>query len=162
MHSSEKRIWNNAHIRNPRDFWGGIAVILVASAALWATADLPGMRGGMFGPGTAPRLFAGALFILGCVVALMGLCGAPAAMERYHFRGIFFVTSATLAFAFAVRPMGLLLACFGSFIIAALGSPAQPWKSTIAVGLVLTAFCGLVFPFLLKLPFDLIPGFLLR
>ena len=45
-------------IRSPKDFWGGLSLVLLAAFALWASSDLPGMRGFAFGPGTAPRLFA--------------------------------------------------------------------------------------------------------
>src|SRR5205814_1816035 len=30
-------------IRSPRDFWGGLALVLVAAFAIWASSDLPGM-----------------------------------------------------------------------------------------------------------------------
>ena len=43
-------------IRNPQDFWGGMALLLFALFTLWAGSDLPGMRGFAFGPGTAPRM----------------------------------------------------------------------------------------------------------
>jgi len=45
-------------IRSPQDFWGGVVLIGVAVFAVWASSDLPGMRGFAFGPGTAPRMFA--------------------------------------------------------------------------------------------------------
>lgn len=59
-------------IRNPQDFWGGVALVLLALFALWAGSDLPGMRGFAFGPGTAPRLFAYCLMGLGALVAVIG------------------------------------------------------------------------------------------
>src|SRR6186997_3495103 len=60
-------------IRSPRDFWGGLVLIALAILAIWASRDLPGQRGFAFGPGTAPRLFAGVLAALGAAVALMGI-----------------------------------------------------------------------------------------
>jgi putative tricarboxylic transport membrane protein len=60
-------------IRNPQDFYGGIALVAFAIFALWASSDLPGMRGFAFGPGTAPRLFAIMLAVTGAGVALIGL-----------------------------------------------------------------------------------------
>ena len=55
-------------IRNPRDFWGGLALIALAILALWAFYELPGQRG-CFWSRTAPRLFAGVLAVLGAAVA---------------------------------------------------------------------------------------------
>src|SRR5688572_26098101 len=44
-------------VLNIQDFYGGLAMVAIAIFALYASADLPGMRGFSFGPGTAPRLF---------------------------------------------------------------------------------------------------------
>src|SRR5262245_7944825 len=60
-------------VRGPRDFYGGLALIALAIVAIWTSGDLPGTHGFAFGPGTAPRLFAGLLAIVGALVALGGL-----------------------------------------------------------------------------------------
>src|SRR5258707_15137051 len=46
------------HVPNHRDYYGGLALILLALVAFWSSSDLAGMRGFSFGAGTAPRLFA--------------------------------------------------------------------------------------------------------
>src|SRR6266487_1955049 len=43
-------------VHAPRDFYGGIALVMLPTLALIASAELPGQRGFAFGPGTAPRL----------------------------------------------------------------------------------------------------------
>jgi len=60
-------------IRGPQDFYGGAVLAAMALFALWASSDLPGMRGFAFGPGTAPRLFAYMLLGLAVLIALVGL-----------------------------------------------------------------------------------------
>jgi putative tricarboxylic transport membrane protein len=60
-------------VRAPRDFYGGLALIALAIIAIWTSGDLPGTHGFAFGPGTAPRLFAGLLAVVGALVALTGL-----------------------------------------------------------------------------------------
>ena len=57
-------------VRAPRDFYGGLALIALAIIAIWTSGDLPGTHGFAFGPGTAPRLFAGLLAVVGALVAL--------------------------------------------------------------------------------------------
>ena len=42
-------------VRGPREFYGGLALVVLAILALWAGSDLPGQHGFSFGPGTAPR-----------------------------------------------------------------------------------------------------------
>jgi putative tricarboxylic transport membrane protein len=62
-----------SRIGNPQDFWGGVVLVLFAAFALYASYDLPGMRGFAFGPGTAPRMFAFMLGFFGLVVMATGV-----------------------------------------------------------------------------------------
>jgi hypothetical protein len=148
-------------VKGPQDYYGGVFLLAFALFAFWASSDLPGMRGFQFGPGTAPRLFSGLMLALSIGIALTGLLpGAP--LQRYHLRGPFFVTIAIVFFAFSIRPLGLIVAAFCSFMIAALGSPEQRWLQTLIVGIAITAFCCVLFPYILGLPFQLQPRFMLR
>src|ERR1043165_1666979 len=74
-------------IRSPRDFWGGVGLIVLAVFALWASSDLPGMRGFAFGPGTAPRMFAYAMIFLGFAVSAVGLFTDGPPEEPFAFSG---------------------------------------------------------------------------
>jgi hypothetical protein len=76
-------------VRSPQDYYGGVALAAIALFALWASSDLPGMRGFAFGPGTAPRLFAYFLLGLGVVVALIGLLTDGPPSEPFSFSGPF-------------------------------------------------------------------------
>jgi putative tricarboxylic transport membrane protein len=60
-------------IQSPQDFWGGLVLIGFSLFALYASYDLPGMRGFAFGPGTAPRMFAWLLAFFGAVVMATGV-----------------------------------------------------------------------------------------
>lgn len=202
-------------IRSPRDFWGGLSLVLVAAFAVWASSDLPGMRGFAFGPGTAPRLFAYALMALGFGVMLVGLLTDGAPLEDFTFTGTFggavlvvalipiyffaaqigkmipgvsadvmvaavgtlvvvvlaflltnvaprgplFITAATIIFAIAVRPLGLVIASYVSLVISANATKEVRWIETLVWCAVLTAFCSLLFPYGLNLPLQLWPRF---
>src|SRR4030088_3792805 len=76
-----------SRIRDPRDFYGGLALIALGVFALWASRDLPGMHGFAFGPGTAPRMFAIVLIGLGAVIAGMGLITEGAAGASSQITG---------------------------------------------------------------------------
>ena len=109
-------------VRGPRDFYGGLALIALAIIAIWTSGDLPGTHGFAFGPGTAPRLFAGLLAIVGALVALSGLLFDGPPIERYAIRGPAWVLLAILAFAGMIRgvnvgpihvpPLGLVPSTF--------------------------------------------------
>jgi len=113
-----------SRIRDPRDFYGGLALIALGVFALWASRDLPGMHGFAFGPGTAPRMFAIVLIGLGAVIAGMGLITEGAAVERYEITGptlinlayILVVSAQTFSFkmvALAVLVLGVILSVIG-------------------------------------------------
>jgi putative tricarboxylic transport membrane protein len=145
-------------IRGPREFWGGIALILLGLFALWASRDLPGMRGFAFGPGTAPRIFAIVLALLGLLVSITGLTTKGPGIDRFYIRGPLFVTLSVVLFAWLVRPLGLVIASYLSILAAAGATPEARLVETLIWGAVLTAFCCLLFPIALNLPLQLWPN----
>jgi hypothetical protein len=294
-------------IKNHDDFVGGIVLIAIGLFAFWASADLPGMRGFAFGPGTAPRLFAGLLCAFGVAVLAMGFFTTPperadpvefrtwrdtvvglfanpfvfvalyiafmavlmlvewvglraaaaaaaatgagarsAAKDVQQFmlilagiswlvlitfaslrgaaighrwlaffplagafcaifsvltwvpylsmafnviclvlgvvlpsrtghtgafsmpilltlparvRGPIFVTASILSFAAMIRPLGLVVASFLTFVIAAIGSRETKWRESLPMAIGMTAFCTFLFPYALNLPFQMWPPF---
>jgi putative tricarboxylic transport membrane protein len=146
-------------VHAPRDLYGGIALMMLATVALIASSDLPGQRGFAFGPGTAPRLFSFALAALGAAVALGGVFAEGPPIEKYRIRGPFFVIIAILAFAAMIRPLGLVPATFLTFLISILGSTEMRWVESLIAAVVMTLFCVLLFVYLLNLPFQLWPRF---
>jgi putative tricarboxylic transport membrane protein len=71
-------------ISNPREFYGGLALVLLGLLALWASRDLTGMHGIAFGPGTAPRMFASILIVLGVAIMAVGWFTEGPAVDRYE------------------------------------------------------------------------------
>jgi putative tricarboxylic transport membrane protein len=146
-------------IRAPQDFYGGLALIMLSTLALLASAELPGQRGFAFGPGTAPRLFAVVLAGLGAAVAVVGLVGDGPRIEKYHIRGPVLVIGAILGFAAMIRPFGLIPATFLTFMISIFGSREMRLLESLIAAMAMTAFCVLLFVYLLNLPFQLWPRF---
>jgi putative tricarboxylic transport membrane protein len=146
-------------VLNPQDVFGGMALILLALTAFVASNELPGMRGFAFGPGTAPRLFAFALAILSLGVVVGGFLTAGPEISGYKVRGVVFIIGSILAFAAAIRPLGLVIASFATMIICAAAAEDVKWRETLVVAAVVTAFCSVLFPYGLALPFQLWPRF---
>src|SRR6476469_469757 len=154
-------------VRGPRDFYGGLALIALAILAIWASGDLPGMHGFAFGPGTAPRLFAGLLALVGALVALTGLLFDGPPIERFAVRIPAWVLLAIRAFAGMIRgvhlgfmtipPLGLIPSTFAAFMISIIGSSEMRWVESLIAAVVMTAFCVVLFVYLLQLPFQLWP-----
>jgi putative tricarboxylic transport membrane protein len=205
VHASPDAPRRGLNIGNPRDFYGGFALILLGVFAVWASRDLPGMHGFAFGPGTAPRMFAFILIALGAAVMAVGFLTEGTALERYEIsgpalinlsyifaasarstaiwlvaaallvvgialavigmmgprralvRGPLFITLSILIFAVTIRPLGLVLSSYLSIVAAAAATPEVRWIEAVIWGAVLTAFCVLLFPVALNLPFQLWP-----
>jgi putative tricarboxylic transport membrane protein len=149
-------------IRGPQDFVGGVVLMALAVFALWASSDLQGMHGFSFGAGTAPRMFAVLLLLLGAAIALMGILTDGPHVSTYAWRGPLFVSLAILSFAVTIRPLGLVVSAFASFMISALGTHETRWTETVIVGACLTVGCALLFPYVLGLPMPLFPRFLIQ
>lgn len=146
-------------VQNPQDVYGGMALILLSLVAFVASNDLPGMRGFAFGPGTAPRLFAFTLGLLSLGVVVGGLLTAGPDISGYKIRGVVFIIGAILAFAATIRPLGLVVASFTTLVICAAAAEDVRWKETLVVAVCVTAFCCVLFPYGLNLPFQLWPRF---
>jgi putative tricarboxylic transport membrane protein len=146
-------------VQNPQDFYGGMALILLSLTAFVASNDLPGMRGFAFGPGTAPRLFAFSLIVLSAVVAVMGLFIPGPYVTKYKIRGVIFIIGSILTFAATIRTLGLVTASFATIVICAAAADDVKWRETVIWAALLTAFCSVLFPYGLNLPFQLWPRF---
>lgn len=146
-------------IRNPQDFYGGLALIAVGLVALWVLRTLPGMQGLRFGPGTAPRLFAGLLAVVGVAVTVIGLLAKGSTDLRYAIREPLLVMAAVLIFAGGIKPLGLVIPTFITILVAASASVETRWRETVIWAIVLTLFCAVLFPYALKVPLSLWPRF---
>jgi hypothetical protein len=149
-------------IRSAQDYVGGIVLMALALFALWASSDLQGMRGFSFGAGTAPRMFGGLLVALGAGIALTGLLTDGPSMAHYAWRGPLFVMFSIVFFALAIRPLGVVVTAFASFMIAAMGTHETRWVEALIVGACLTLGCALLFPYVLGLPMPMFPRFLVQ
>lgn len=144
-------------VRAPQDYYGGLVLVILATFALIASAELPGQRGFAFGPGTAPRLFSGLLAALGAAVTLVGVFMDGPAIEKYKIHGPSLVVLAIFLFAAMIRPFGLIVATYLAFMVSIMGSTEMRWVESLIAAAVMTLGCVLLFVYLLNLPFQLWP-----
>jgi putative tricarboxylic transport membrane protein len=162
-----------SRIRGPRNFYGGLALIILAALAIWAASDLPGQEGFLFGPGTAPRLFAGLLMAVGVLIAVTGLLVDGPPVEGFAIRGPFYVLLAIISFALLMRggsiepfgvsirfpALGMVPSTFLAFMISIFGSKEFRIVESLLAAAAMTAFCVVLFSYMLALPFPLWPQF---
>ena len=158
---ADKKSQPTGFIRNPQDFWGGVALVAFAVFTLWASGDLPGMRGFAFGPGTAPRLFSWLLVATGAAVAINGLIVAGPPLEKWGIRAPVLFIASVVFFGATVRPLGLIISAFFTLMIASTATREVRWIEAVIAAAAMTAFCVLLFSYLLQLPFQLKPAFML-
>ena len=131
--------------RNPKDLWTGIIYIAFGAAAIIIARD--------YGLGTprkmGPAFFPGILSILLIVIGIISLIrsfirpGTP--IGRVTFKGLLLVTGATVLFGLIVRGAGLVIAMPALVIVSAYASEKFSWRTSIAMAIVLTVCCILVF-----------------
>ena len=92
-------------------------------------------------------------------VVVTGLLTSGPDISEYKIRGVFFITGAILCFAATIRPLGLVIASFATMIICAAAAEDVKWRESVIVAVVITAFCSVLFPYGLNLPFQLWPRF---
>ena len=110
------------------------------------------------GPGTLPRALAVLLALLGLAligVAIMARDGDRAA--RWTLRGPVLILGSLVAFGFAIRPLGLLVAGPLAIAIASLASDEVRWRETLIYGVLMTLAAIGLFKFALGLPIPLAP-----
>jgi putative tricarboxylic transport membrane protein len=146
-------------VQNAQDFYGGMSLILLALTAFVASNDLPGMRGFAFGPGTAPRLFALVLGVMSLLVVVGGVTTRGPQVSGFKMRSFIFIIASILVFAATIRTLGLVVASFACIVVCAAADAEVKWRETVIWAAILTAFCALLFPYGLNLPFQLWPRF---
>jgi putative tricarboxylic transport membrane protein len=106
-------------------------------------------------------MFAVLLAIAGAVVAIGGLMSDGPAISGFAFRGPALICAAILFFALAIRPLGLVATSYVTFIISIMASSEMRVGESLIAAAVMTAFCVVLFVYLLQLPFHLWPWFMI-
>ncbi|MSO92852.1 MAG: tripartite tricarboxylate transporter TctB family protein [Rhodospirillales bacterium] len=147
-------------IRSPQDAAAGVFLVAVAVIALWQGAGLAAGHLNQLGPGMLPRALAVLVGICGLALAVGSFFTAGKGLERWTLRGPVLILGAAVAFGLAVRPLGLAVAGPITMFLGAFASPETRWQESLVFSLVVTAFCVLLFKFMLGLPIPLAPWLL--
>ena len=144
-------------IRAPQDAGAGLFLVLVAAVALWQGADLPAGSLRHIGPGMLPRSLAILTGLCGIGLTVVSYLVPGAALERWPIRQPLFILGAAVVFGLAVRPLGVAVAGPLAIAIASLASRETRWVEVLVFSAIMTAFCIVLFKFMLSLPIPLAP-----
>jgi len=112
------------------------------------------------GPAYFPVVLGGILAFLGLLVLLDSIVEEGPEVATFHFRPLIFIAISSLAFAYLLKPLGLVLASIVLIFISAYGGHEFKWKEVAIMSVVLAVFSVLVFVKGLALPFPVCPDFI--
>lgn len=146
--------------RFSKELLAGLALVLIALLALWASAPLDMGTLRSVGPGAMPRGVALLVLGIGLVFSGAALVRGGEALGRWPLRGPVFVCLAVVSFALTIRTLGLAVA--GPVVVLVSGAASEETRPVelVIFAAVMTAFCVGLFRFALGLPIPvlIIPG----
>jgi putative tricarboxylic transport membrane protein len=148
-------------IKSPQDFWAGIMFIAFGLFFVVVALNFYQMGSSVrMGPAYFPVVLGGLLGVLGAIVLLNSLIIEGPAVAKFHFRPLIFIAVSSLAFAYLLKPLGLVLASVILIFICAYGGHEFKWKEVAIMSVVLAVFSVIVFVKGLSLPFPVCPDFI--
>jgi hypothetical protein len=163
-------------IKSQQDWWAGwmfiafgLFFVVVALGTpefvdkIVGTRLIPGYQMGSsvrMGPAYFPVMLGGLLAFLGLLVLLDSIVEDGPEVAKFHFRPLIFIGLSSLAFAYLLKPLGLVLASVALVFISAYGGHEFKWKEVAVMSVVLVIFSVLVFVEALVLPFPICPDFI--
>src|SRR5512147_432615 len=96
-------------IKSPRHFWAGLMFIAFGVFFL-VVAQMNYQMGTAvrMGPGYFPTVLGGILAVLGAIVLTGSLAVEGPPVAKLHFRPLIFILISSLAFAYLLKPLGLV------------------------------------------------------
>ena len=145
-------------IKSPKDFWAGLMFIGTgAFFALWAMEFYQMGTAVRMGPAYFPAVLGMLLVALGAIIFATSfvLDGPP--VPAIYFRPLIMVTIATIAYGYAMKPLGLVGATAALVYISAAGGHEFNWKEVTILFVALILMSVFVFVKGLTLPFPICP-----
>ena len=146
-----------------KDVVAGLIFLAFGWAAITiADRDYPMGSLMRMGPGNFPAALGLILGFFGIYLAARGVGWRRAAEPvTWTWRPVGCIVASMLLFGFLMPRLGLVPALVAMFFVAAAGGREFRWREVAVLTAVMTALAVGVFVYLLKLPFQLFPGFYL-
>ena len=148
-------------IKSPRDFWAGLMFIgFGAFAMIVALMNYQMGSAVRMGPAYFPTVLGGMLAVLGLFVLIESLAIEGEKVARFYFRPLIFILAGCLAFAYLLKPLGVMLSIAALVFIGAFGGHEFKWKEVAILTVAMVIISVLVFVKGLTLPFPIWPAFM--
>jgi hypothetical protein len=147
-------------IKSQQDLWAGL--MFIGFGLFFALVAYKNYQMGSavrMGPAYFPVVLGCLLIFLGILVLIDSVVEEGPKVSKFHFRPLIFIAISSLAFAYLLKPLGLVLASVALVFISAYGGHEFKWKEVAWMSVILVIFSVLVFVKGLSLPFPVCPSF---
>jgi hypothetical protein len=143
-----------------KDFLSGLLFFLIGAAAIIVARDYPFGTAARMGSGYFPTVLGGILVLIGAFLMLRGARsreqGPP--LLTWGWRPLACIVLSMVLFGFLLPRAGLVPSLIALFFVSAAGGRNFRLREVLVLCVVMTALAAVVFVYLLKLPFQLLPG----
>ena len=148
----------NLDLRHNKDFLAGLLFLVIGVAAIVVARDYPFGTAMRMGSGYFPTVLGTILALFGAWVMARGASSGERVEGTWGWRPLACIVASMLLFGFLMPRLGLVPALAAMFFVAALGGREFRFGEVLALTALMTAFAVGVFAYVLKLPFQLVPG----
>ena len=141
-----------------KDFLSGLLFLLIGLAAIVVSRDYPFGTAARMGSGYFPTVLGGILMLFGVLLMGRGARSRDQAPLSWGWRPLACIVLSMVLFGFLLPRVGLVPALIVLFFVSAAGGREFRLLEVLALSVVMTVFAAVVFVYVLKLPFQLLPG----
>ena len=142
-----------------KDLLSGLVFLLIGLAAIVVARDYPFGTAMRMGSGYFPTVLGGILLLFGVFLIARGARSREQAQRiTWGWRPLACIVLSMVLFGFLLPRVGLVPALIALFFVSAAGGPEFRLREVLVLSVVMTAFAAIVFVYVLKLPFQLVPG----
>lgn len=155
----------NIKLKSERDFWSGIAFIVIGASFSWGATGYPLGNSAEPGPGYFPVALGALLALLGVVLTAQALIldtADGAKIGAWAWKPVLCITFAVAFFGWALPTFGLFIAIPLLVLSSALAGDEFRWSEALISAIILAVGSWLIFNWGLKLTMPLWPAFIGR
>ncbi len=149
----------NRNFLESKDFWSGLMLIAIGGGALFIARNYQFGSSLRMGPGYFPTVLGGILVMFGVYFAIAGLrSGAEPLKSTWSLRALIILPLSLVLFGLLIDRAGFVPAMLALIVGSAAASAQFKVVEVALFSVLLTAFCVVVFIWMLGLPYELITG----
>jgi Tripartite tricarboxylate transporter TctB family len=140
-----------------QDFATGILFVVIGALALWIGWDYPRGTAQRPGTGVLPAILSWCMIGTGGLLIIKGAVATGDLMERWAWRPLVAVTSATVLFGLLIDDMGLFVTMIVTMSLCAVGTAETRWFEFAIFLLIIMAGAWAMFIWMLGMPIPVFP-----